>query len=219
MGSCWRPTNCYARALKSISLSALCGFAILPLPAAAQQQRSFVSPGDESWALQWNLNSAIAGINIESGWSLIPQQGAGVTVAVIDDGSGKVSPDMDGQWLPGYDFFDNDSETTTSFGFGCDDASAFWHGVAVSSVIAAKVGAGTDSGIAGIAPNAKILPIRVYWACGSDHEIVSTKTLAEAIRWAAGLGSPYANAVNPTPAKVISRTCEFQFPTSTKPQR
>lgn len=71
-----------------------------------------------------------------------------------------------------------------------------WHGTHVAGIVAAT--ANNTIGVAGVAPNAKIQPIRVMsWVGGEDSDV------ADAIRWASGVsvrGAPR----NRTPAKVIS---------------
>lgn len=71
-----------------------------------------------------------------------------------------------------------------------------WHGTHVAGTIAAVTN--NAAGIAGLAPNAKIVPIRVLgYGGGLEADI------AAGIRWAAGLPVPDA-PVNPHPAKIIN---------------
>ncbi|MFI5932848.1 type VII secretion-associated serine protease mycosin [Actinoplanes sp. NPDC051494] len=81
--------------------------------------------------------------------------GKGVTVAVIDSGVSD-HPDLSGSVLEGADFFEKGGD-------GRIDKSG--HGTAVAGLIAAH-GKNGD-GALGIAPEAKILPIRVLGAKGS----------------------------------------------------
>ena len=76
-------------------------------------------------------------------------------VAVIDSGVCYDHPDLQGRFLDGgYDYIDNDTTPTDEMGHGC----------AVSGIITANANNGI--GIAGIAPNTKILPLRVLDANG-----------------------------------------------------
>jgi|GEM_PF-2599247 len=76
-------------------------------------------------------------------------------VAVIDSGACFDHPDLQGVYLDdGYDYVDDDTVPTDAMGHGC----------AVSGIIAATADNGI--GIAGIAPNTKILPLRVLDADG-----------------------------------------------------
>jgi len=71
-----------------------------------------------------------------------------------------------------------------------------WHGTHMAGTLAAT--ANNAAGIAGVAWNIRVLPIRALGKCGG-----SLSDIAEAVRWAAGL-TVGAIAVNPNPAQVIS---------------
>ena len=117
--------------------------------------------------LQWHLTA----LGIDQAHRL--SQGDGVVVAVIDTG---VSPhrDLDGQLLPGKDY-----EGTTD---GREDLDN--HGTGVAALIAAR-GGSADRAL-GIAPKAKILPVRASAALGDS-------TVDEAIRWATDNGARIIN--------------------------
>ena len=81
-----------------------------------------------------------------------------------------------------------------------DDAPAVdsnWHGTAVGSIIAGV--RGNDVGISGIAPNVKILPVRVLGRCVEADDPMN---LVRGIRWAAGL--EVNGSTNPNPAHIIN---------------
>jgi hypothetical protein len=86
-------------------------------------------------------------INTEEGWSTT--MGAPVVVAVVDSGVEAEHPDLQGQLVPGWDFVNDDDDPA-------DDAG---HGTAMAGIIAAAAGNGL--GIAGVAPQATIMPIKV----------------------------------------------------------
>ncbi|WBB77940.1 type VII secretion-associated serine protease mycosin [Micromonospora sp. WMMD882] len=103
--------------------------------------------------------------------------GDGTRVAVVDSGVDRRHPQLRGRILGGADFLDRGDD-------GRRDCVG--HGTGVASIIAA----GPGSGIAfrGLAPDARILPVRV-----SEQQVVdgresgrtvSAKVFAEAIRWA-----------------------------------
>ncbi|MFG2054018.1 type VII secretion-associated serine protease mycosin [Micromonospora sp. NPDC048930] len=103
--------------------------------------------------------------------------GAGVVVAVIDSGVDRTHPQLAGRVLDGADFLDPGGD-------GTRDCAG--HGTGVASIIAA----GTRPGVAfrGLAPGARILPVRV-----SEQQVVegreSGRTVdaagfARAVRWA-----------------------------------
>jgi len=111
---------------------------VLPVePAGADQVR------DD----QWHLDA----LNIEEAHEI--SQGEGVTVAVLDSGVDADHPDLSGNVLPGIDITKEAAEN------GWRDTDG--HGTAMAGLIAAHGhGTGGGSGALGIAPKAKILPIR-----------------------------------------------------------
>ncbi|WP_155374332.1 type VII secretion-associated serine protease mycosin [Catellatospora vulcania] len=86
-------------------------------------------------------------------------QGEGVTVAVIDSGVEGKHPDLTGNVLKGFDtIVGGDGD-----GWGDDEG----HGTNMAGLIAAHGhGAGGKDGVLGLAPKAKILPIRISTAKG-----------------------------------------------------
>src|SRR5690349_11433592 len=93
---------------------------------------------------QWQLSA----LGAEAAWRI--STGAGVTVAVIDSGVDATHPDLAGQVLGGLDLVDVGGD-------GYDDEVG--HGTTVAALIA---GRGDDArGVVGLAPGAKILPVRV----------------------------------------------------------
>ncbi|MFC8513948.1 S8 family serine peptidase [Streptomyces sp. NPDC057257] len=115
-----------------------------------------------------------------SGLAAATEAGAradGVVVAVLDTGVDLDHPDLAGALVPGRDFVDGDTRP--------DDENG--HGTHVAGVIAA--GTGNGIGIAGGAPGAKIMPVRVLDADGTGDADV----IADAVRWAAGHGADVIN--------------------------
>jgi serine protease len=121
---------------------------------------------------QWDMTK----IRVGDAWQ--KSTGAGVTVAVIDTGVDASHPDLVGQVLSGYD------EITKTAGVSADPNG---HGTHVSGTIAALTGNGV--GVSSVAPNAKILPIRVLGADGSGY----MSDAANGIIYAADHG---ANVIN-----------------------
>ncbi|WP_432840027.1 S8 family peptidase [Dactylosporangium sp. CA-092794] len=171
---------------------------------------ALATPNDPNYPQQWDYFEPTGGINVPGAWDLAT--GTGVTVAVIDTGK-TTHPDLNGQWLAGYDFIS--SSATARDGNGrdanpqdegdwysageCGQTTAetsSWHGTHVAGTIAALANNGV--GVAGIAYNAKILPVRVLGKCGG-----TTSDIADAIVWASG-GSVSGVPANPNPAKVIN---------------
>jgi subtilisin family serine protease len=102
--------------------------------------------------------------------------GTGITVAVVDTGVARVA-DLSGKILPGKDFI--------ATGDGTADPNG--HGTGVASIIAATVG--NSAGLAGIAPNTRILPVRVCDAAGA----CPVDTVAAGITFAADNGAQVIN--------------------------
>ncbi|WP_456826247.1 S8 family serine peptidase [Cellulomonas sp. P5_E12] len=102
--------------------------------------------------------------------------GAGVMVAVVDSGVDSSNPHLSTAVVPGVDVVGVATETT-----GRTDV--FGHGTAVAGEIAARAIEG--SGVVGLAPDATILPVRVYYA---DDEQASRDGVApDAGRMASGI--------------------------------
>jgi len=163
--------------------------------------RAFMVPNDPLYPNQWNLQDSAAGIRMPAAWD--KSRGNGAVVAVLDSGI-TVHSDLSANVLPGYDFVsdvqnarDNDGRDAnpTDPGFWCA-GQVRWHGTHVAGIVAAV----TDNalGVAGIAPEARVVPVRTIGACGG-----LASDLADAIVWARGGTVPGVPA-NPNPADVIN---------------
>lgn len=117
-------------------------------------------PNDEAYFAQWHFPL----INLPAAWDLTI--GDNAIVAVIDTGVLLNHPDLQGQIIPGYDFIDDiatagDGNSIDSNpddpGDGGDGTSSF-HGTHVAGTVAASSNNGI--GVAGVAWNAKIMPLR-----------------------------------------------------------
>jgi membrane-anchored mycosin MYCP len=112
--------------------------------------------------------------------------GHSVTVAVIDSGVDASWPQLRDRVLPGVD-------ELVHGGDGRQDCVG--HGTAVASIIAAAPGQGEDA-LRGVAPGAKILPIRVTEVTAEGVSAARTGSasgLADAIRTAADRGARVLN--------------------------
>ncbi len=135
---------------------------------------------DTWWWDQWSLLAPLSGnggIDAVDAWG--QSTGAGVTVAVTDTGAYLASTDLAPQLAPGgHDYIDGDSVP--------DDQNG--HGTHVSGIIAAV--RGNAYGTAGIAPNAKLLEVRVLDANGSG----SDASVAQGFDYAGAMGARIVNA-------------------------
>jgi type VII secretion-associated serine protease mycosin len=128
-------------------------------PLLAQQWGIFATGADRVWAVT---------------------TGKGVTVAVVDSGSGP-HPDLAENLLPGRSFF---GPVEAQDG---NDIDASGHGSHVAGIIAAAANNGI--GGSGVAPNAKILPIKVLDQAGQGD----ARDVAAGVRFAADNGAKVIN--------------------------
>jgi type VII secretion-associated serine protease mycosin len=143
-------------------------------PAAADTIR------DRQWAL--------SALHAQTAWRTT--KGAGVTVAVLDTGVDATHPDLTGQVLPGKDLI----------GFGAARGDKTWanHGTAMAAIIAGHGhGPGRGDGVLGLAPEARILPVRVILQ-EKDPKRDEARSkrgdaLPQGIRWAVDHGADVIN--------------------------
>lgn len=135
-------------------------------------------------AQQWALDA----MHTSEAWQTT--KGKGITVAVLDTGIDGDHPDLAGSVLEGKDMV----------GFGAKKGDRPWarHGTAMAGIIAGHGhGAGRADGVVGIAPEAKILPLRVILEDGDPDRSKARNTrgnaLADGIRWATDHGADVIN--------------------------
>jgi len=128
-------------------------------------------PNDPEYSKQWNFRN----INLEKAWD--ETKGEGVTVAVIDTGVSKV-PDLKlTKFVKGYDFVNDKDDASDDQG----------HGTHVAGTIAQSTNNGY--GVAGIAYQSKIMPLKVLAARGGG----TIADIAESIKFAADNGADVIN--------------------------
>jgi serine protease len=174
-------------------------------------RRPSFTPNDPSYASQWHYFEATAGINLPAAWD--KATGNGVVVAVIDTG---ITPhsDLTPNIVAGYDFIsdaatardgngrdanpndEGDWTAADDCGEGEPAENSSWHGTHVAGTIAAVTN--NAKGVAGVAFNAKVMPLRALGKCGGY-----TSDIADAIIWASG-GAVTGVPANPNPAEVIN---------------
>jgi subtilisin family serine protease len=159
-------------AVVALAVLAPAGLAITAVPARA-------APADAVRDRQaWVLNM----LDAPAAWAVT--KGAGVTVAVIDSGVNPNVSDLAGSVITGPDYT----------GVHTSPSNPHWgvHGTWMASLIAGHGHDGGSSGILGMAPEAKVLSIRVITDPGDpgyrryQHEPTSSvqRSLAVAIRYA-----------------------------------
>ncbi|MFC5646980.1 type VII secretion-associated serine protease mycosin [Kitasatospora cinereorecta] len=107
-------------------------------------------------------------------------RGTGVIVAVVDSGVSATHPDLSDQVLAGTSLLGDGGDGRT-------DTSSDSHGTAIAGIIAGTGGT-AGSGMTGLAPQAKILPVKV-----STGAQVAPSAVAQGIVWAADHGAQVIN--------------------------
>ena len=164
-------------------------------PAVEYVERSLrmvklATPNDTHFApYQWPLKvpaESAGGINAPPAWD--QATGSGVVVAVIDTGVTE-HPDLSANVLfgEGYDFYDRlpggydlgDWTVDGQCGSGWTGSASSWHGTHVAGTVAALTN--NNKGVASVAPEAAVLPVRVLGPCGGW-----STDIADALMWVAG---------------------------------
>ncbi len=104
-------------------------------------------------------------------------QGSGVVIAILDSGVDGTHPDLAARMVPGWNVFDNNANTADVYG----------HGTKVAGAAAASSNNG--AGVAGVAGQARIMPIRITDTSGYAY----TSTIVQGLTWAADNGAKVAN--------------------------
>ncbi|MET9263860.1 S8 family serine peptidase [Amycolatopsis sp. NPDC004079] len=136
--------HCYRRGrrmFKGVAWLLAAGFSL----AGAEPAAAVANPGD------WPLDGQH--LRAEQAWSY--SRGRGVTVAVVDTGCEGDQPDLSGQVLPGAGFVGISGDD------GRVDVSPDSHGTSIAALIAGTGNSTAGRGIEGLAPQSKILPVRV----------------------------------------------------------
>ena len=163
------------------------------LVVAFDSTTSFAASGsDPLLDQQWGLTA----IGAPSVWKIT--RGAGVTVAVIDSGSGP-HPDLDANLDAGRTMFGSIDSV------GAIDVDVAGHGSHVAGIIAAV--ADNAIGGSGVAPQSRIMPIRVL---GAKGEGVSADVL-KAVRFAVDSGVKVINLSLGGETESTSLTAAIQY--------
>jgi len=126
---------------------------------------------DPNFSSEWHLPT----IGASTAWDIA--LGSGVTIAILDTGVDGTHPDLAPRLVPGWNFYDNNSNTSDVYG----------HGTAVAGTAAAAMNNGI--GVAGVAGNANIMPVRISDPTG----YALWSTIAQGLTWAADHGARVAN--------------------------
>ncbi|MBI5667897.1 MAG: S8 family serine peptidase [Chloroflexi bacterium] len=146
---------------------------------------------DPLYPQQWHLPV----IGTADGWAAVTSASPSVIVAIVDSGICADHPDLAGRILPGYDFVDRDGQPQDALGHGCG----------VAGIVAAN--ASNGEGIAGIAPNVQVLPLRALDSRG----IGTYSNVAAAIVYAADHGAAVINLSlgGTTPSELLQNAVDY----------
>ncbi len=143
----------------------------LTVLASAGSYARAATRSDPMREAQWGLTR----INAVKAWPR--STGKGIVVAVVDTGIDLGHPDLRGKLVRGINLLNRAKPPQDDNG----------HGTHVAGVIAAATGNGT--GIAGVAPNAKLMPVKVLDSTGTG----ANATITAGIRWAVDHGARVIN--------------------------
>jgi|GEM_PF-7114928 len=128
------------------------------------------APNDPLYDLQWAHNNtgsaaqfsgtAGADMGIQAAWN-ITMGNSNIKIAVVDDGVELTHPDLQANILQGYDATTFTADATS----GSPKSPANAHGTNCAGIIAAV--ANNNIGVAGVAPNCKIIPVNIALASGT----------------------------------------------------
>lgn len=146
-------------------------------------------PNDTYYPSSWHHPK----IGSPSAWDL--SIGSGVTIAILDSGVDSTHPDLAGHLVPGYNFYDHNTNTSDVYGHGTKTAGA-----------AAAIG-NNSAGAIGTAWNARIMPLRVTDTSGMGY----VTYMADAITYAADHGARVASLSfqNPSVAPVVVSAADY----------
>lgn len=150
---------------------------------------SFEIPDDPGFALQWSLENtgqiirgtpgtSDADIDATEAWA-ITFGSESVVVAVLDAGVSLSHPELQGQLVEGQNFTSTDPADV--------DDSWVSHGTHIAGIIAARWG--NSEGIAGLAPQCRVMPVRVVNRFGWTF----AEWVSEGIIWATDHGASVIN--------------------------
>lgn len=126
---------------------------------------------DPYYANGWHLPK----IGTPTAWQT--SSGSNVVIAILDSGVDADHPDLAANLVPGWNMYDNNADTTDVNG----------HGTKVAGAAAALTN--NAVGVAAVAGNARVMPMRVSGADGYAYY----STIASALTWAADRGARVAN--------------------------
>ncbi len=129
-------------------------------------------PNDPQFPNQWHLSKIAA----PAAWDSVIGSPS-VVIAILDTGCDPNHPDLAPKYVPGWNFYDNNSDWSDVYG----------HGTAVAGCAAAVTN--NAQGVAGVAWDCRIMPIRI----SDPNGYANLSTITSALVWAADQGARVAN--------------------------
>jgi subtilisin family serine protease len=126
---------------------------------------------DPNYSKSW----ALPKIQAPTAWD--STSGSNVILAVLDTGVDGSHPDLKANMVPGWNMYDNNSDTSDVYG----------HGTSVAG--AAAMTGNNSTGSAGVAWAARIMPVRI----AAPDGYANVSTIAQGITWAADNGAKVVN--------------------------
>ncbi len=130
------------------------------------------TPNDPGFSSQWHLAKIAAPV----AWDTTAGA-SNVIVAILDSGVDGTHPDLVGNLVPGWNMYDNNTNTADVYG----------HGTEVAGTVAAAGNNGI--GVASVAFNCSLMPVRITDTGGFGY----VSTIANGLTWAADHGARVAN--------------------------
>lgn len=140
--------------------------------AAEPAERTSRAPNDPLWPDEWSLVK----LRAPEAWSVTTGVQSTV-VAVLDTGVDLAQPDLQGAFVPGYDFVNGDTDPSDDYG----------HGTMVAGIIAARTDNGL--GLASYCWRCSLMPVKVIGANG----VGTSSDVAAGITWATDHGARVIN--------------------------
>jgi subtilisin family serine protease len=168
-----------SRTRAAILLALLCAATVAPVAASPADSGDVANDA----GLQWSLRQ----IHAEEAWETAT--GEGVVIAVVDSGIALGHEDLEGQLEEGVACRGTGGDPARCEGSPRDDDG---HGSHVAGIAAAATGNGP--GIAGVAPDARILPVKVLFRdCPTCPSTGTADDVAAGMRWAVDRGAQVVN--------------------------
>jgi subtilisin family serine protease len=150
-----------------------------------------MTPNDPLYLSDWSW--ALPRISAPDAWSITTGDSA-VTIAILDTGVDGTHPDLLSQMVPGWNIFNNNSDSSDIHG----------HGTAVAGTAAA---AGNNQiGIASVCWGCRIMPVRI----SDNYGQASYSDVANGLVWAADHGARVANvSYNVSDSSTVSKSASY----------